>query len=1058
MKKAGMFVLYLLLCFSLCLCGAAGEDVLIEGELEYRIQDLAWTDGKTAMIVGVSLQDGRTEVFFPPELGGYPVAAADLSCLPAYVDTIYVHQSCAGFVPPENRELIQIVYADHGAVTMNADYAALLPDMQEGDYAIMEVLRIRRGENDLQEQSVIPTEEIAAMAFLRQAGEHRIHDAIVKAEKSASPYTFATRPGGRAEIVAFHPAQGQNWVFVPEYWNGLPVFVEGETVPEGIDVVYTPWGGGIIPPAEGRTLTEVFYVSDSDARAYYSDQVKDIRDGDIVLMEVEKYTTQHGECTQVRPAYLEAENALQEVDGRRVNTTALWDGVFAWLTGECRHHAGYGCITVVGAEGVENARDLVIPADFADEPVVMLWMDSFDRNMRTVYVPYGLQLQLEQETDGLQRGTAYALMYYADHAMVMADPALRNVFPDMGEEDFVLVESQVALVNDDQGSVWTMRVGFPSESLPQELRGHALHVHPEYNTGVEIIDFDRLYRGELDAEMADWFGLPEEKAVLTQAAPDENVYAYGELRYMKDHAQQTVSIVGYELAKGQSELFVPSRIDGYSVASIEYEHVPLQIKTLWIGAECGKTILNYGEKPRLHERLTYVYRQTDESSITLDHVTLDSWDQDGNLNSTRQFFDPEIIPDQIAGNTVLFDVTTQGDMTDGPFTTDGWKYYLTIRYTGQAFAHIMDVPQQDWGDTLMLPPVLDGYPVMNIEFEAIPKSVERIILKGNGALSPVGYTDPRDRKLEIVYYTDWEGAADVPFWAGRPEEMQEDDLIWIRAYVHDYASGETVRGVEGTIRADKLPGEIDGYPVIYPKIPDGFLFVSGEWGYTLEDVRDRGTEAVIRAYYGEEQGRTFVLPTELDGYMVAAVEETALSDVVEVVCCLPDTGVWVSRDMILVCFLDYDDFLDTWDSGNTMPEGAEKGDYIWYYAVLQKLMDEGMESVRFPVYVDELPREIDGHRALVSYGNDFLYTCDEWGYSIVPYGGGGALVAWIWRSSFPDGIEEMTVPKELDGYPVNYISYPAIPESVRMIQVPKGCHVREEGATTRRHLKITQYQ
>ena len=108
------------------------------------------------------------------------------------------------------------------------------------------------------------------------------------------------------------------------------------------------------------------------------------------------------------------------------------------------------------------------------------------------------------------------------------------------------------------------------------------------------------------------------------------------------------------------------------------------------------------------------------------------------------------------------------------------------------------------------------------------------------------------------------------------------------------------------------------------------------------------------------------------------------------------------------------------------------------------------------MYVEDLPKEINGKKVRVPQSTYFLYTSDEWTYCVVPYGIGGKTIAWIVDSTLEEGITELTLPKELDGYKVNYIDTAAIPQSVKTITMPQNTFVREENGGPRPDLKIVQ--
>ena len=122
--------------------------------------------------------------------------------------------------------------------------------------------------------------------------------------------------------------------------------------------------------------------------------------------------------------------------------------------------------------------------------------------------------------------------------------------------------------------------------------------------------------------------------------------------------------------------------------------------------------------------------------------------------------------------------------------------------------------------------------------------------------------------------------------------------------------------------------------------------------------------------------------------------------------------------------------------------------------VFMTKVEDGLMSQSVGVInVADLPKEIDGKSVKVPNSSYFIYTSGEWTYHL--YDSGRGVVAWITQSQLPEGITELTVPKELDGYPVSYIDMAAIPQSVQTVNVPKGCYVRTE-QENRPNLKIVE--
>ncbi|MBQ7865378.1 MAG: hypothetical protein IJ350_03335 [Clostridia bacterium] len=102
--------LALLLVLLTCAFGAAAEGLLTEGEFVYYIwNDTQWGNGEVAVIVDYRLEEGRTELFIPQEVGGYPVLIVETANLPASVQTVCAPERIGGVYAPEGRELVEFL-------------------------------------------------------------------------------------------------------------------------------------------------------------------------------------------------------------------------------------------------------------------------------------------------------------------------------------------------------------------------------------------------------------------------------------------------------------------------------------------------------------------------------------------------------------------------------------------------------------------------------------------------------------------------------------------------------------------------------------------------------------------------------------------------------------------------------------------------------------------------------------------------------------------------------------------------------------------------------------
>lgn len=852
--------LALLLVLLLCAFGAAAEGLQTEGEFDYFVQDLPWMETKSVLIMGYHLPEGQDYVFIPMEVGGYPVAAADLQGVPESVKTVYAYQSNSGILPPVGRELTEILYLNYALVQANADYKAKLPNMAEGDIALAEAARIRRGEDNMPVQSAMPAAEVANLDFPQELGGRKVHHNILTNVTTEPGMTFASRPGGRAEIVDIRLAEGQNYVFIPDYWNGMAVYVEGETIPEQVEVVYAPWS--IIPPAEGRTLTEVFYVSDEDAKQY--SDVKDLQPGDIVLMDIRRFRTENGELVEegsyyeadhrIEPGipYVKAENFPKELDGHRVNATALGTGAFAELAGDCRYYvsAYNGSPTIVDTELPEGAKEIVIPKDMEGDPYYWIHPSVLGADIHTIYLPYGsygISLKSPEEDRVL------CLVYYADYETVMADEILKQRFADMGENDWVLVDARLHFENAEKMEAQERIIRFEADALPSELRGHRVDASVVQVDGLEeTVSYQQALRGEFDGMMH----------LIDLNMPDRNTIFYADVwgysLSLDEYGKRHMEIKDCTAPEGTKELVIPPELDGYSTKNVglDIAFLPESLETIYVMGDYGLWSIMDGEGS--NRKLTQVtYMETASKELEWVSASTHDYATGQDVPWYEAIIPAENLPKEIAGREVLLP-----DWSYDFMRTEGDWGYIIVDIEGKKEAYILKYLGEDTPTFLSAPSKLGGCPVKTIIYSALPESVEMVFVQGHST-GILDYGEHNGEVLLVSY-----------------GNINKDEVELKEVFKYIFTKG-VYRGENGSVLVEDLPKEIDGKTVRVPH-SSCYTYTSGEWTYYLSDD-GRGIGARVTQSQLPEGITELTVPKELDGYPVQYIDTAAIPQSVKTV-------------------------------------------------------------------------------------------------------------------------------------------------------------------------------
>ena len=646
--------------------------------------------------------------------------------------------------------------------------------------------------------------------------------------------------GQVAVVYGFDLEPGQTVLFVPPELGGYPVSnINGWTLPESVHTVYCPESTGGIFPELGRKLTMVFYGDADYMQKHYKGQMNEIG----MTMDEDEYalisaylwkTAEDDYLLSQDMAYLARRTIPQELFGHPVNITMLERGGWiAYEAGSCSYYIATwnGMPVIIDAGVEEGAHEMMIPPELAEYEGVLVSIKDLGDDIRAIYVPDGLTVYLFDVPKGREYLT---LSYTQDEANGLVLTGSQKVYIDV--QDYEISES----------------VLFAENSMPQEVLGCAVDVSAVLSAENEALHYEEFISTPIDAEAERLFN---------------TTFAYGGLLYTVDPYAKTATIVGYDLPPEQTELFVPTEIDGYTFTTLEHELVPQQIQSLWINANCGMRTWNFGDKPKNFERTNYTYEQTTENSITLLTVAKNTWDENSQWESEVQYIYTDTLPETIAGNKLLF--------ADNPHLLrreNGWEYHVV----GEE-VQITAVPETQ-GRVLVVPDTLGGYPVDSIYLELIPETVEVVCIKGEIGRGGIVPNETADRRITEVTYTDWAGA-DVKDVGGRPSHMQEDELMWLYISTFDYATGNFLHRPDNVVCDTELPQEINGRRVIFPRYLNDLAITSGDWQY----LREINGSAVIWAYVGEESPEELTVPDQIDGCKVYAFVSSNMPEGVSVV-------------------------------------------------------------------------------------------------------------------------------------------------------------------------------
>lgn len=420
-------------------------------------------------------------------------------------------------------------------------------------------------------------------------------------------------------VTGYDLPEGQNYVYIPETWRGMPVYAKGESIPEQVEVVYIPWTRGTIASPDGRALMNALYVCAEDAGAYKAEfRLSDLQEGDLVLLDVWNCRMENGQWVE-QGGYLKREEIPAELDGHRLNTTSSAVTICQKM-GECVYYRSphNGSPTIMDAELPENAAELVIPRGLEGNAYCYIHSAALGDEIHTIYLPY--EYSEVHITDGMRQDSAtYCLIVYADYETVMAVPELKGKFRGMDENDYALVEAKLRYVNFATGHEQEQAIAFAEDSLPTHLRGHRLHIFKMLSHKSRVKgDYQKALRGEFDAWMhlidTDAVDAKPAEAEVTFDGVDQGIAEEGMFEtdgwtyraFVDKDGRKTANIVDFSIQTDNDSMVIPSTLDGYWVTGIELESIPASVQTVFMQEDGSSSWIITNSKPS-KRKLTAVY-------------------------------------------------------------------------------------------------------------------------------------------------------------------------------------------------------------------------------------------------------------------------------------------------------------------------------------------------------------------------------------------------------------------------------------------------------------------
>lgn len=193
----------------------------------------------------------------------------------------------------------------------------------------------------------------------------------------------------------------------------------------------------------------------------------------------------------------------------------------------------------------------------------------------------------------------------------------------------------------------------------------------------------------------------------------------------------------------------------------------------------------------------------------------------------------------------------------------------------------------------------------------------------------------------------------------------------------------------------------------------------------------------IEKYNLAEGQETLYIPKEIEGHRVQGFSLATLPESVKTVY-MPNECGWDSDglstdELTLIRYADYEWIQsEEWYSKYLTDMGED--DYALTWAHVYTWKNGDMHEKEAPdFYAEQLPAELDGHKVrfeMLNNGN-VIFTSGEWQYKLDTYD--DRFKAELVGYTMGEGITEMVIPQQIDGYPVQRFDVAAVPASVKVL-------------------------
>lgn len=468
-------------------------------------------------------------------------------------------------------------------------------------------------------------------------------------------------------------------------------------------------------------------------------------------------------------------------------------------------------------------------------------------------------------------------------------------------------------------------------------------------------------------------------------AEENGLQTSGEFVYEVD--EKYVYIVDYNLAEGQTELFVPVKIDGHRVQDVDVSKLPESVKTVYCPVNSSwEGELAEGRELIMIRYADYDWVQSEEwwskylSDMGEDDYVLTwayalAW-KDGELYEKEvESFYAEELPTELAGHKVHIQLLNNECVT---YTSGDWQYELDT-YDNTLKAKLKLCASEGITE-LVIPEQIDGYEVRRFAIPGIPATVETVYMKKGLWFDQNG----AERDLVIITYEDYASIQENEWKRKLVPDMTEDDLALTYPQLYKFYDGGYDSNNIHVYAAD-VPTELQGKRCLNAIDSGSVWYTSGDWTYAYYD--DEKTTVVIKDVTVAEGQTTLFVPYAIEGARVQQVEGNIADNHGVTLFVIPN-NCWVNSYNTTSSYgvLNYID--RAWVDGRQDDYYTEK--YAWLGEKDLSVEDythyANGESTKDTIEYKDIPTELNGYKITNNMyfdGNVTVHKKDDYSYVIL---------------------------------------------------------------------------